>query len=188
MLDLQEIYLEPLATIALLSGVTGACPERSGGDAVTVGPSTIPGIRVPFREINNTLNGPACIALMANTARDNIEPVALFYDSNTTELGRIELTQSEINVTLRDSFASFIFPKKQGTVEYLRLQLCMDGERIDFYYGCALMGSKSFVSGGFQDSDMIVLLRRLSIEMVDPYLVGVQIDSKTEQIVFCLKV
>jgi hypothetical protein len=107
--------------------------------------------------------------LIANTDADNVEPVAIFYNSNLTEIGRIVLTRSSINVTVRSSFASFSFPE-QSTQDHSRLQLCMDGVKMELYHDCLLVGSEPFVSGGFQESDVIGLLRHLVTEKAPPYL------------------
>ena len=154
----------------------GACSEREKDDALTLGPSSNPGIRIDFDQIDNRLSGLSCIGLIANTHTDNVEPVATFYDSNLTEIGRIVLTRLIVNVTIRNNFASFGFPE-QRELEHSRLQLCMDGERIDLYHDCVWVGSEPFVNGGFQDSDVMGLLRHLVTENAKPYLVSFNVHT-----------
>ena len=169
--DLQHQFLEPKAENAFLTIVEGACSNRPRDEALTLGPSSNPGTRVDFNQIDNRLSGPSCIGLIANTDANDVEPVAIFYDSNLTEIGRIVLTRSSINVTVRSSFASFGFPE-QSTQDHSRLQLCMDGVKMELYHDCLLVGSEPFVSGGFQESDVIGLLRHLVTENAPPYLVS----------------
>ena len=169
--DLQQRYLQPEAANAFLTVVEGACSKRPRDEALTLGPSSNPGIRINFNEIDNRLSGSSCIGLIANTDTNNVEPVAVFYDSSLIEIGRIVLTRSNINVTVRNSFASFSFPE-QSILAHSRLQLCMDGVRMELYHDCVLVGSEPFVSDGFQGSDVIGLLRHLVMENVAPYLVS----------------
>ena len=169
-IDLQERYLLPQARTAVLTVVKGACSGRENDEAFTLGPGPGAGTAIPFSQLNNTLSGSSCIALLVNTRADNVQPLMVFYDQNQTELGSIVLTQSTVNITIRDSFATFDFPD-QSLFDHTRLQLCMDGETLDVYHNCLLIGSQNFVNVGFQESDVIGLLRHLVMVNADPFLV-----------------
>ena len=95
----------------------------------------------------------------------------MFYHSNLTEIGRVLLTQTEVNITIRNSSANFSFPTRQGRLEHRRLQLCAESDELYFYHGCELMGSQPFVSSGFSDSDIVGILRDLTDNEIDGYMV-----------------
>lgn len=95
----------------------------------------------------------------------------MFYESDLTAIGNIHLTQSRLNLTIRDSFASFEFPK-QAISQYVRLQLCVESNELYFYYECEQMASQSFSNPQFQENDIIGILRDLRDDSASRYEVS----------------
>ena len=111
--------------------------------------------------------------MTVNTHDGNLGPVVTFYNSSSADLGSIMLTMSGITVTIRNSSASFSFPREQGSDDHIRLQLCMDGNRVEFYYECGFVGDEAFANEGFQNSDSIGLLIHLANNNYEVYTVYV---------------
>ena len=81
------------------------------------------------------------------------------------------MTQTEVNITIRDASASFRYPRRQQRFEHVRVQLCAEEDNLYFYYGCQFMGSQAFKSTGFSDSDIVGILRDLTDNTIDGYMV-----------------
>ena len=173
--DIVYRFLQPVADDAQLTMVSGSCEGRD--EALTLGPGSNPGIAVNFSLLNNRLSGSSCISIVANPSTTNVEPVAVFYDSNRNEIGSIVLTVSHINITIGNSFASFSL-SSQNTRPHKRLQLCTNGTGVEFYQDCSLVGSKPFVSVPFQDSHVIGLLRHLVSDNAAAFLVSVNNSNR----------
>ena len=168
--DLHWVYLQPLAESARLTSHNGVCDDRIRDDSYGLDSNRAPGVNVTFSYLWNRLSGPWCISMITNTVARNLAPVAMFYNSNLTEIGRILVTTSEVNITIRESFAGFTYPA-QPRFEHVRLQVCREEDTLYFYYECKFRESKPFVNAGFSDSDVVGLLGELTDNPIDGYLV-----------------
>ena len=158
--------------------ISGECGDKRHGEGFFIGSINSPGVVIHFNETHNTLNDPSCIAMVVNIQEDNVEPLVTFYDDNLADLGEILLTQSTVNVTIRDSFATFNYSKPDRQ-SHAWLQLCLDGELLELYHNCALVGSQHFSSVGFQKNDVIGVFKHLVREDALPYYVSSVLYNET---------
>ena len=172
--DIHSDTLRPEAERAVLTVEPGVCKDRSGDESYALHSQTV---NVSFAKLNTRLSGLSCISLIANTRTTNTAPMIHFYDGNITEIGRIVLTLTHVNITIREESASFNFTSPQGRLEYVHIQLCVVENRLHFYSECEFVESKPFETAGFSDSDVVGLLKDIADSGAPAYEVCIHVHE-----------
>ena len=159
--------IQPGSTTTQFSGVSGPCSSRANDEVYVLGGSN-DGVTVPVTDIGNRLSGSFCVGLLVDTNSANVVPVVTFYSSSFEAIGEITVTSNTISFSIGESSAVFTVG---STLGFKRYQLCADGSTMTLYDDCLAVGPQSFASDGLTDGETIGLVRDLTDNTADRFLV-----------------
>ena len=168
--DFVANEIQPGSTTAQFSGVSGPCSSRANDEVYVLGGSN-DGVAVPVADIGNRLSGSFCVGLLVHTDSANVVPVVTFYSSSFEAIGEITVTSNTISFSIGENSAVFTVG---NTLGFKRYQLCADGSTMTLYDDCLAVlyvGPQSFASDGLTDGEMIGLVRDLTDNTADRFLV-----------------
>ena len=115
------------------------------------------GIVLIFRNIQNQLNAPFCLAMIVNPMT---EPTMFYIYQNTlTPVGNLTIDSDNIIFTLNGNSAN-LFGNFSG---FNQIQLCANGTHMNLYIGCQFSMSMQFSSPGVSEGAVLSLFTPLFV-------------------------